>query len=348
MKKVRDKIFIYASAFILFSVIAIFPEKKMEMEKATPLYLAHDTLICDVFSENHIGVKGYSLGYIYELFSCFDKDQLCKTVITPVYDTIDSWRSLNSGEIDIFIINSMNDTVPDYYQDKTISSIPINSAEDVCVVRKKDYFFVQIFNSWFTYFKQTNEYHLLYDKYHKNYRYAKGISPYDQQIKKYSMLLGWDWRLLASLIYQESKFKVGVSSSRGAIGLMQIREAIARNYGIENIYDPSENIKAGCMHLMRLQKMYGGMGADSLNSALISIAAYNCGEGRMRDIMKVAEALDKPYLQWDTLATVIPLMAEKKYYSLPEVKLGKFKGNETLNYVENILSRYDEYKENVP
>jgi membrane-bound lytic murein transglycosylase F len=60
---------------------------------------------------------------------------------------------------------------------------------------------------------------MIYDKYYRNPRSAnmvhhefyaikKGkISKYDKEIKKYSKMIGWDWRLLASLIYQESNFR---------------------------------------------------------------------------------------------------------------------------------------------
>ncbi len=59
------------------------------------------------------------------------------------------------------------------------------------------------------------------------------ISPYDQYIRKYSQQLGWDWRLLASLIYQESNFKTDVTSQVGASGLMQLMPTTAKRFGID-------------------------------------------------------------------------------------------------------------------
>lgn len=345
MRRGNGKIMMYLSAFVVFFVITLIPGRRGQIEKAPPRFLANDTLNCNALFINTIGAKGYTLGYYYELFSYFDRDQLSRTVITPKEENMQIWSDFALGEPDFMIINSYRDTIPEMYQDALISSIPITSAEDVCVVRKEDYFFIRIFNNWFTYFKHTDEYKTLYNKYHKNYRYAKGISPYDAYIKESAMRLGWDWRLLASLIYQESKFKAGVSSSRGAIGLMQIKEPVAKKYGIENIYNPAENIKAGTMHLLSLQRMYLKMGADSLNARLIAMAAYNCGEGRIADIMTLTDTLDKPYLLWDTLASVIPLMADKKYYTTDGIKLGRFNGTETLRYMDNILERYEEYTE---
>ena len=65
----------------------------------------------------------------------------------------------------------------------------------------------------------------------------------------------------------------------------------------------------------------------------------------MEDIMNLAKSLDMNYLVWDTLATVIPLLQKRNYYTDTIVKLGKFKGTETLKYMEQIHKRYLYYKE---
>ena len=122
---------------------------------------------------------------------------------------------------------------------------------------------------------------------------------------------------------------------------------VAKSYGVENIYNPQENIKAGTLHLKRLQNMYKKMGADSLNAILLTIAAYNCGEGRMADCMSLAKQEGKNHLLWEEIKETIPLMREEKYYMSEAVKLGRFKGKETLKYVDAILERFNEYKEAV-
>ena len=159
--------------------------------------------------------------------------------------------------------------------------------------------------------------------------------------------MDWDWRLICSLIYQESKFKMGVSSSRGAIGLMQIKEAVARTYGIEDIYDPEYNIKAGISHLARLQRLYKRAGADSTNLIKLTLASYNCGEGRMEDCMALAREKGLDPLVWENLTQVIPLMKEEEHYTSDVVKLGRFNGGETLKFVELILERYGQYCQTV-
>ena len=73
-------------------------------------------------------------------------------------------------------------------------------------------------------------------------RAAKGVtsdrvSPYDELIKKYAKELGWDWRMLAAVVYQESKFSINSVSHRGAVGLMQVMPQTGLYYGVEDLTD---------------------------------------------------------------------------------------------------------------
>ena len=85
---------------------------------------------------------------------------------------------------------------------------------------------------------------------------TRTISPYDDLIREYARELGWDWRMLAAVIYQESKFSINSRSSRGARGLMQVMPQTGSIYGVEDLMNPEQNIYAGTSHLRRLQKMF--------------------------------------------------------------------------------------------
>ncbi len=350
----RDRYFQYTFAFTAAFLFVLLPKWEHDkIDSPSPRFLAGDTITCAVLIQNSVAAKGHSLGYIYELFNHLDMGQMSKTNITPISPDSTVWHSLANGTTDILIINSARDSVPERFQNEVIASIPINDSDDICVVNKDNYQIIQVFNHWFTYFKHTPEFEDMAMRYFKNYHITnrhgeyiarKSLSPYDNAIKEYARTIDWDWRLLASLIYQESKFKAAVSSSRGAIGLMQIKEAVANKYGVVDIYNPSENIKAGTLHIKRLQGMYRKMGTDSLNTILISIAAYNCGEGRMNDCMNLAKQEGKNHLLWDDIKETIPLMRKEEYYKSEAVKLGRFNGKETLKYVDHILDRYEKYK----
>lgn len=353
----RNRYFQYTLTFVLAFSLFSFP--RWEAEKAdvpSPLLFAGDTLTCSIMLDKTLRSSGYNIGYLYELFDKFKQHQRCEINLNIVeQNAMQQWVQLITGKIDMLVLNSEMDTVPNIFADEVVSSSILDSRENVCVVKKENYNIVQTLNYWFPYFKQTQEYSHT-QRYHKSYRIQDRngapisrttISPYDIYVKKYAHIVGWDWRLICSLIYQESKFKMGVSSSRGAIGLMQIKEAVAKTYGIDDIYSPEQNIKAGISHLARLQKLYSRAGADSTNLIKLTLAAYNCGEGRLEDCMALAKEKELDPLVWDNLAAVIPLMKEEEHYKSDVVKLGRFNGGETLKFVELILERYGQYCQTV-
>jgi soluble lytic murein transglycosylase-like protein len=78
--------------------------------------------------------------------------------------------------------------------------------------------------------------------------------------------------LIEAVIAVESAWQVNAVSRRGAAGLMQLMPATARLYGVDDIFDPHQNIGAGARHLRNLLDRYG----QDVGRAL---AAYNAGAG---------------------------------------------------------------------
>jgi soluble lytic murein transglycosylase-like protein len=77
--------------------------------------------------------------------------------------------------------------------------------------------------------------------------------------------------LVRAVIAVESGFNPHAVSKKGAIGLMQLQPATARRYGVTNIYDPEQNVRAGARYLRDLLKRF-----DS--NMELALAAYNAGE----------------------------------------------------------------------
>jgi soluble lytic murein transglycosylase-like protein len=96
-------------------------------------------------------------------------------------------------------------------------------------------------------------------------------SPYDPVIQKAARATGLDPRLIRAVIAAESQFHAREVSPAGACGLMQLMPRTARLFSVKDIFDPEENIMAGCKHLSYLLRRFS-------NDLPRTLAAYNAGE----------------------------------------------------------------------
>jgi membrane-bound lytic murein transglycosylase F len=175
------------------------------------------------------------------------------------------------------------------------------------------------------------------------------VSAWDNEIKSVSDSLNWDWRLLASLIYQESKFDPNVISGAGAVGLMQIMPQTGRNFGIDISASPENNMKAGMLYIHYLQNYFSDRISDSTERVKFVLGAYNAGAGNIVDAMKLAEKNGKNPLLWDdNVAVFLKKKSEPQFYNDTVVKNGYCRGDESVNFVSQVLSKYSEYKNIIP
>ncbi|MEX2590933.1 MAG: transporter substrate-binding domain-containing protein [Chitinophagales bacterium] len=211
-------------------------------------------------------------------------------------------------------------------------------------------------NEWVDSMKNEVNYYVIYNKYFKAkknfnrrirsefYSAKTGkISPYDQIIKKYSQQIGWDWRLVASLIYQESQFKPNNQSWAGARGLMQMMPATAEELGVTNILDPEDNIRGGTKYLDQMWRQWSDI-PDSVQRVKFVLASYNCGYYHVRDAQRLAEKHNADPLVWDgSVAEYLLKLSSKEYYTDPVVKYGYVRGQEPYKYVSEIFERFQHY-----
>jgi len=214
---------------------------------------------------------------------------------------------------------------------------------------------------WMTTYKLTGSYALLYAKYFKNARsiaivnsdfYALNtgkVSQYDDLIKKFSPSINWDWRLLASLICQESHFDPNVESYAGAFGLMQIMPDTGKNFGIDITSSPENNLKAGIRYIKWLSSIFSPKISDEKERINFILAAYNAGPGHVLDAMKLAEKNGMDPEKWNgNVALWLLKKSQPQYYNDSVVKSGYFKGIESVRFVSQILERYENYKNIIP
>ena len=132
------------------------------------------------------------------------------------------------------------------------------------------------------------------------------------------------------------------------MGLMQILPGTARSLGVNDIYDPMENINAGVRYLKTLYDQYKSIeGADRM---LMALAAYNAGLGHVEDARRLAVKKNLDPDSWESLKKTLPLLRFRKYYE--KSKYGYCRGTEPVMYTKRIMMYYQiikrqdtEYKE---
>ena len=113
--------------------------------------------------------------------------------------------------------------------------------------------------------------------------HGAGGTPYADIIDRAAARHGVDARLVRAVIEVESGYQPRARSSKGAMGLMQLMPATARQYAVTNPYDPAANIEAGTKHLKSLLARF---------PPALALAAYNAGQvavERFRGIPPYAE-----------------------------------------------------------
>jgi soluble lytic murein transglycosylase-like protein len=174
---------------------------------------------------------------------------------------------------------------------------------------------------------------------------AVSLSPFDQLIVYHAAVEGFDWRLIAAVIFEESRFNPSSRSDKGAYGLMQVRPIAAEAVGAESFKAPDDNVRTGVRYLRQLDEMFhDARGADRLGLVL---AAYNVGPGHVRDAQLLARTFGYDQNRWrDGIDLMLPLLEEPAIYE--QLPNGFAHGSDTVAYVERTLQRYQRYKREMP
>jgi len=150
--------------------------------------------------------------------------------------------------------------------------------------------------------------------------------------------------LLAAQAYQESHWDPKAISPTGVRGIMMLTQRTAHALGVKNRLDPAESINGGAQYLARMRERTSDK-AKPRDRTFLALAAYNIGFAHLRDAQTLARRLGKDPHSWADMRTVLPLLAEKRYYKT--LKYGYARGTEPVRYVNRIRNYEDVIREHV-
>lgn len=156
---------------------------------------------------------------------------------------------------------------------------------------------------------------------------------YVDWFKEAAAEVGMDWRMLAAIGYQESKWIPDAISPTGVRGLMMLTDDTAESLGVEDRLDPRQSIHGGARYFIYVRNMIPGRIKEP-DRTWFTLAAYNMGFGHIEDARVFAQAAGKDPDKWDVVREYLPLLTQEKWYS--QAKRGYARGWEPVQFVDSI------------
>jgi membrane-bound lytic murein transglycosylase F len=172
------------------------------------------------------------------------------------------------------------------------------------------------------------------------------ISLYDPFFKEYAKQINWDWRLLASIAFQESKFHTDRVSWAGATGLMGLMPRTAEAFGLsaDSLDHPESSVRTAVGLIKRLNNSFSSV-EDKEERIKFILAAYNAGASHIYDAQALAGKYGKnPSLWEENVEEYLKLKSLPEYYNDSVCKQGYFRSTETINYVQHVIERWRYYQ----
>lgn len=260
-----------------------------------------------------------------------------------------------NGEYDLTLSDSHILDIELTWRDDIKAVFPIGEPrKDAWAVRKKDVGLLAEVNKFIKKEYKGLFYNIAYNKYFKNSHKIKkhkmeridlnpdgNISSYDDLVKKYTDQYGFDWRLIVSQMYQESRFNPKAKSWVGAKGLMQVMPRTAKELELTDLEDPEIGIHAGIKYMKWVRERFESE-LDVKDRMWFTLAAYNAGQGHIKDARRLARKKGWNPNRWFNHVEKALLLLSKKEYA-KKARHGYVRGQEPVNYVRNIKDRYEAY-----
>ena len=255
----------------------------------------------------------------------------------------DILEMVNAGLVELTVVD---DFMAEFWQKvftgvKPLKNVAVRSGGEIGVgVRKDNPQMLRAVNMWIKeYGPRTAFGNMMERRYLENVAYVKTAAAEKERAKlrqlvKFFQVYGdkydVDYLLMAAQGYQESRLDQSVKSHVGAIGVMQVMPATGKELAVGDITKMEPNIHAGVKYFrFMMDTFYKNEPMDRLNKGLMTLASYNAGPGRLRQLR--AETARRGLNPNVWFGNVERVTSEKV-------------GRETVQYVANIYKYYVAYR----
>ena len=162
---------------------------------------------------------------------------------------------------------------------------------------------------------------------------AARLTLYRDFFEEASEQTGVDWRLLAAIGYQESKWNPSAESANGASGVMMLTATTAESLGVSDRGDARQSILAGAHYFVEVRDKIPTRIPEP-DRTWMALASYNVGFGHLEDARIVTQIRGKNPDSWKDVQESLPLLAQEKWFT--RVKRGYARGWEPAQFVDRI------------
>ena len=161
---------------------------------------------------------------------------------------------------------------------------------------------------------------------------------YEFYFKSFAEKYGHDWRLLASIGYQESHWNKDAVSYTGVKGIMMLTKNTAKDMKVKDRTNPRDSIYGGAKYLKKMLDKVPNYINDK-DKIWFAIAAYNIGYGHVMDAVELAKKDNINISDWKSIEPYLLRLSQSRYYK--KTQYGYARGWETVKYVQNVRQYYD-------
>ncbi len=288
------------------------------------------------------------------------QDEICDTIYIQALDgkksTEEMIELVSEGKIDYTVAEKnvalINQRFLENIDLKTFLSVDQKIGFGI---RKSSPLLKASFDQWLAKFKKKKAFKHIYAKYfvkedltvQAQYGLSslKGqLSNYDKIFRKAAKKYDFEWLLLASVSYHETRFNPNARGFGGAYSIMQFMPGTGPKYGVYPNSTVEVQINGGAKKLGK-DYISWEMIPDRDQREKFTLATYNAGRSHIEDAQRLAEKHGMNPLRWDDNVEVMMLnLSKAEYYRDPVVKNGALRGARTYYYVRKIYAQYMEWK----